>query len=240
MNGHNDELNIVEGRTAATLGGSTVHPQRCTRRPSRVDLPIECCTRLRNRIITMSDTLARYAFLPWLRRGIAAKIKEDDNFNVFSPPTGWAMERPEFPLKLKIEGKKGATVGNDEVNQTISLVGPGDVLGVSQKAIVKHDPANWITNYEPNYFPYIEFYEEDFPWRYSPARPTGNKLRPWLMLVVLEEPEFDREDALTGPLPSIKVFSSCLRRYQQWSRKFSLAECNRDLGLGTRSFQWRH
>lgn len=154
----------------------------------------------------MSDTLARYAFLPWLRRGIAAKIKEDDNFNVFSPPTGWAMERPEFQLKLKIEGKKGSTVGNDEVNQNISLIGPGDVLGVSQKSIVKHEPDNWITNYEPNYFPYIEFYEEDFPWRYSPARPSGNKLRPWLMLVVLEETEFEREDVLSGPLPAIKVF----------------------------------
>lgn len=157
----------------------------------------------------MSDTLARYAFLPWLRRGIAAKIKEEDNFNDFitSPPTsGWALERPGFDLKLKIEGKKGAATGNDEVNQTINLIGPGDVLGVSQKAIVKHDPANWITNYEPNYFPYIEFYEEDFPWRYSPAKPVGNKLRPWLMLVVLEESEFEREDGLNGPLPAIKVF----------------------------------
>jgi hypothetical protein len=155
----------------------------------------------------MSTPLARYAFLPWLRCGLAAKIKEEDNLNDFSNPPGgtWSEERPEFVIKAKIAGTKGSSSGNEVVPQTISLIGPGDVLGIDQNVVIKHDPANWVTNYEPNYFPYIEFYEEDFPWRYTPAKPAGEKLRPWMILIVLKESEFEREEGLTGPLPSIKV-----------------------------------
>ncbi|MEM1000394.1 MAG: hypothetical protein AAGN35_25300, partial [Bacteroidota bacterium] len=154
----------------------------------------------------MSNTQARYGFLPWLRRGIAAKIKESDNFNDFSSSTTWSMERPEFQLRVDIKGKKGSTTGTESVNQNISLVGPGDILGIDKNVIIKCSPAHWVTDFGPNLFPYIEFYEEDFPWRYSPAKPVGDKLRPWVMLVVLKESEFAKEEGLTGPLPSMKVF----------------------------------
>ena len=41
----------------------------------------------------------------------------------------------------------------------------------------------------------IEFYDEDFPFRYTPASPAnGSKhLRPWLALFVLKENEFLEE-----------------------------------------------
>ena len=47
------------------------------------------------------------------------------------------------------------------------------------------EPAHWVTNFEPNYLAAIEFYDEDFPWRYTPAAPDGRRLLPWLALVVL-------------------------------------------------------
>ena len=155
----------------------------------------------------MSDVLARYAFLPWMRRGLAAKIEEAENFNNFTPVPqgGWTVERPQIEVKVNIEAKKGDQTTNDHVDQTISLVGPGDITGIDPRVVVKTEPRNWVTNFEPNFFPYIEFYEEDFPWRYSPASATGNKLRPWLLLLALKANEFKRDTALFGPLPSILV-----------------------------------
>ena len=60
------------------------------------------------------------------------------------------------------------------------MLGPGDVLGINPNTIVRTEPRNWVTDFEPNYLAFIEFYEEDFVWRYTPARPVGDQLRPWL------------------------------------------------------------
>src|SRR6185295_16517747 len=52
----------------------------------------------------------------------------------------------------------------------------------------------------------IEFYEEDFPWRYTPARPAGDWLRPWIMLVVLTDEEFENgQNVKDKPLPFFKL-----------------------------------
>src|SRR3989338_9083510 len=116
----------------------------------------------------MSEVLDRYAFLPWVRRGLAAKISEVDNLNDFGapPPGGWALERPKLKIKAKITAtKNGGAPTYDQVLQDVDLVGPGDIIGIDQNVVIKTEPKHWVTNVEPNYFPYIQFYEEDFPWR---------------------------------------------------------------------------
>ena len=81
--------------------------------------------------------------------------------------------------------------------------------------IVRTEPLHWITDFEPNYLAFVEFYDEDFAWRYTPAAPKNDdplsnkhsKLRPWICLLILKEIEFER----TGrrlPLPSINVRSA--------------------------------
>jgi hypothetical protein len=159
----------------------------------------------------MSEILAKYAFLPWMRKGIALQITEQENFNETitpAPPGGWTKGRPEIAVTARVKGSKGSTVHTEDVTQTVEVIGPGDVVGIDPRGIVKHVPPTWSTNAEPNYLPHIEFYEEDFPWRYSPARPRDNKLRPWLILVCLKETEFEREQGVLGPLPSIKLTGS--------------------------------
>ena len=158
----------------------------------------------------MSEVLARYTFLPWLRKGLAAKIEEEDNLNDFTAPPvgGWVKERPEIEVRVNIEAKKGSNTTNDFIDQNIALVGPGDIIGIDHRLIVKTEPRDWVTNFEPNYFPYLEFYEPTFPWSYSPAKAVSNKLRPWLVLVALKEEEFKKDTALFGPLPSILVKGS--------------------------------
>ena len=43
------------------------------------------------------------------------------------------------------------------------LYGPGDIIGIDAGLIVRTEPRHWITNFETNYLPFVEFYDEDFP-----------------------------------------------------------------------------
>jgi hypothetical protein len=148
----------------------------------------------------MSDPTATYTFLPWLRQGIANNITSAD----LDPNV---RTRATVPVDLTIRGE-GLGGGAAPVSKQVQLYGPGDIVGIESTAIVKVEPRHWITNFEPNYLPYVEFYDEDFPWRYTPAAPAaGNRrLRPWIALVVLQEDEFDEGTNLAGrPLPFITV-----------------------------------
>src|SRR5690554_5156289 len=63
-----------------------------------------------------------------------------------------------------------------------------------------------MTNFESNYMPYIEFYDEDFPWRYSPSAVENDRLKPWLALVLLKDDKFiDGKITKNKPLSYIDV-----------------------------------
>ncbi|MEL7119799.1 MAG: hypothetical protein AAFO07_10170 [Bacteroidota bacterium] len=148
--------------------------------------------------------IAKFSFLPWVRQGIAARIKEEESFGEIS---GDFQARATVDLKLKVDAVPVA--GNAyqdeaaEVIQNIQLFGPGEVIGIDRKVIVKTEPQANTTNFEPNYMPYVEFYEEDFPWRYTPAKETDSKLRPWLTLLVLETDEYKNKRLPGALLPAI-------------------------------------
>jgi len=141
-----------------------------------------------------------YSFLPWLRRGIATLITAD-------PGTA---ARASVQVRLRLTGPAVARPGTvvQEVGHGVALYGPGDVIGVDPRVVVRTEPRNWITNFDPNLLAFIEFYDEDFPWRYSPAAadPITKRLRPWLAVVVLTEEEFTEAGTLPGrPLPVIQI-----------------------------------
>jgi hypothetical protein len=149
----------------------------------------------------MSQPLATYSFLPWMRQGLSNNITQNDASVTVKP-------RASINIKLNLNGVKpdNTTLGNQLIEKDIDLYGPGDIIGIDTKSIVKTEPKNWITNFEPNYLPYIDFYEEDFPWRYTPLAPVGERLRPWLTLIVLKESEFeDASNVKDKPLPYFKL-----------------------------------
>lgn len=156
----------------------------------------------------MSEAFGSYSFLPWLRQGVARAItSEDGDASVILRATAHVQ------LKLTGEGLDGAPL-EAQVARDVELFGPGEVIGIEDRAIVRTDPRPWITNFEPNYLAQVEFYEEDFPWRYTPAAPSASKLRlrPWIQLVVLKDTgdpatsEFQEQRAVAGrPLPFIAV-----------------------------------
>lgn len=132
----------------------------------------------------MSDPIANYSFLPWLRHGLANNIEP----GIFEGP------RPTMNVVLRLSGEKVTGSGKETVDvpRKVALFGPGDIQGIESRAVVRVEPRNWVTNFEPNYFPAIEFYDEDFVWRYTPETPVNGRLKPWIALIVLEEgTEFD-------------------------------------------------
>ena len=177
----------------------------------------------------MSDTIGTYSFLPWLRLGIANSITADDG-------DAAVMRRATIPVDLEITGApvEGDTDLTATVSRNIQMYGPGDIVGIDASTIVKNEPRDWITNFEPNYLPYIEFYEEDFPWRYTPAAPDTNlhRLRPWLALIVLKEDEFgDLAPVSSRPVQAIEVTGDPAQTFppadQLWA--WAHVHVNRDL-----------
>ncbi len=146
----------------------------------------------------MAAPIATYSFLPWLRQGIANQIQ-----------AGPSNVRAKVKVKLEIAGTGIDADDLATVERDVSLYGPGDIVGIDAKAIVRTEPRHWITNFEPNYLPFIEFYDEDFPWRYTPAAadPGLHRLTPWIALLILEEgAEFDEgKNILNRPLPFISI-----------------------------------
>ena len=149
----------------------------------------------------MTLTVGKYTFNPWLRRGIGRSITETDTLGASD---GTVKERANVPIDV--------AVNTQPVHKDFPLIGPGDIIGIAQALVVRTEPQNWLTDFEPNYLAFIEFYDEDFLWRYTPAQAAGDRLRPWLALAVLEEDdqghqgEFTRNDKKL-PLPTITVRS---------------------------------
>jgi hypothetical protein len=148
------------------------------------------------------STLGTYSFLPWLRQGIANTIASPDN-----DPSVKTRASVRVELQLAGDPVTGTTELTAPLPQNIALYGPGDIVGIDARAIFRTDPRPWITNYESNYLAAVEFYDEDFLWRYTPAAPDGSglKLRPWLTLIVLQETEFSEDQGVGRAAPCIAI-----------------------------------
>src|SRR5690242_13463783 len=136
-------------------------------------------------------SIASYSFFPCLRQGIANNLESSGD------------SRAIITVKLNVHGDNQTTPVDEK---KIQIYGPGDIIGMDSRAVVKTDPHNWITNFEDNYLAYVDFYDEDLPWRYTPVPPNGTQLNPWIALIVLAEGEFEEGKAKTDrPLPYFKL-----------------------------------
>lgn len=122
-------------------------------------------------------TSANYVFLPWVRQGAASSIETPDSLGANQAGV------VSVPVKLRINN-------TDDIDRQVRLHGPGDVTGIDPQQVVRTDPRHQATDFEPNYFPAIEFDRPDFPWLFTPAQANADgKLRPWLCLVVVRKQE---------------------------------------------------
>jgi hypothetical protein len=123
---------------------------------------------------------ATYHFLSFVRSGFAASITQPDTFGAGQPALAKAS------VGVSVSG-----VPNPVTHQAV-VRGPGDVVGLAARQVVRTDPIDGAVGVEPNYFAQIEFDRPDLPWLFTPAAAAGERLRPWLVLVVVD---------LDGPHP---------------------------------------
>jgi len=147
----------------------------------------------------MSDPpLGRYHFLSWSRRGIGASV---DN-----PDAGSLPSRASLSVQLSVavqQGNSSSTV--QPAALPVQMFGPGDVIGLDPRHVVRTEPRNFTVNFEPNYLCGVEFDTPDLPWLFTPAAAKNDRLRPWLALIVLTPDEFSQPSIAPNPLPVIDV-----------------------------------
>jgi len=150
----------------------------------------------------MSDpALGRYHFLAWSRRGISASLDNPDS-------GGSLPARATMDVQLTLSVQNGGTTS--PVTPTVmpvQMFGPGDVIGIDPRHVVRTEPRQSTSNFEPNYLCGVEFDAPDFPWMFTPAAPNGDRIRPWIALIVLTPDEYTLLTAAPNPLPTIAVNS---------------------------------
>lgn len=137
---------------------------------------------------------ATYHFLSFVRRGFAASITQPDTFGVGQQPA-----LATAPVGVLVNG------GPPQTHNAV-VRGPGDVIGIVSSQLVRTDPIDGAVGVEPNYFAQVEFDRPELPWLFTPAAAVGQRLRPWIVLVVVD---LEGPHACTlsnaSPLPQLHV-----------------------------------
>ena len=141
----------------------------------RLDRRRRQCTAVRPRRVPRGAVVtgAAYQFFPWVTRGVGAGLGE--------PDTGDTLpDRLRVDVGVEVNGAVVATT-------KVQVHGPGDVLGIDPRQIVRTEPTAGTTDFEPNYFAHLELGEAALPWLFTPAAPdlAADQLRPWCVLVVV-------------------------------------------------------
>ena len=132
--------------------------------------------------------MGKVYIFPYLRKGLANYIDKDEDTK--------GKKRAEIQVGLKV---KASTVNNtdDSFNtdefvkgKSIELLGPSDIKMLSSNAIIRMSPAETgDIRINCKYSPFIEFYEEDLPWRYTPLAADHPDFHPWMALIAVKEDE---------------------------------------------------
>ena len=143
----------------------------------------------------MADTSkGTYTFLSYARRGAVTGLQNVDN------PAATLASRGKLAVSLTVQGLSGAA-GTNAV-----LYGPGDITGIDPALIGVMQPKPGTPDFEPNYFPAVEFKQPDFPWMLTPAKANSHgQLRPWLCLVAVEKTKDVLNTNPTLVLPQVHV-----------------------------------
>jgi hypothetical protein len=71
----------------------------------------------------------------------------------------------------------------------VRLPGPGEVKTVDARAFIRTDPKDGADSFEPNYLASVELATPDFPWMFTPFGNNGDRLQPWICLIVVADGE---------------------------------------------------
>lgn len=94
-----------------------------------------------------------------------------------------ALPTPTFRPSVTLTGPAGT---EQVAGPAMRLLGPEAVAGLAPGTVVRTDPTPGAVDVEPNYLACVEVTPPELPWVLTPARPAEGRLRPWLVLVVVD------------------------------------------------------
>jgi hypothetical protein len=138
-------------------------------------------------------------FAPWARLGIGAALN---------------AQAGALRAQVAITAQVGGRIGNAAAPSvaapplTAQTLGPGDVLGIDQRIVIRTDPPRDAQGTPARTLVAIEFSRPDFPWMFSPLMPDAQqRLQPWLCLLVVPQRPGISLRRRDGRLPVITVDS---------------------------------
>lgn len=113
----------------------------------------------------------KLTFFPWVRQGLAAAIRNP------APAL-----RPTAAVQVQVRHERGDA---HAIDVDAELFGPGDVLSLDRAVVIRTWPAAGATIVDDELVA-VEFDRADLPWQFTPQAANGDRLLPWLQLVVVE------------------------------------------------------
>lgn len=131
----------------------------------------------------------QYTIVPWVRRGLASRIKGQATTNFAS-----------LPVSLTVNGVPLA-------GPSVRLIGPGQIAALDPQAIVRTDPRSGAATFEPNYMAMVELAQPDLPWMFTPSEPLNGRLQPWICLIVVPDTDGIELDSSSGGISVLHIKS---------------------------------
>lgn len=128
--------------------------------------------------------LASYTFTPYALSGLSVALAD--------PAAG--QVRGASTVTVPVADEKGQ---REQAQRTVTVYGPGDVVGIDPTQVVRRYPAPGTTTAEETFLVHVEFDRPELPWLFSAARPSDT-MRPWLALVVLDAAHATLSPGLEG------------------------------------------
>lgn len=100
-------------------------------------------------------------------------------------------------VDLRLTDRHGPDVATGSV--PFSFVAPRDVAGFVRGVATRTAPRPDAPDAETTKLVHIDFAEPDLPWRYTPAKAAGDRLPPWLVVLV----GTDKELQVDGPVVTV-------------------------------------
>jgi hypothetical protein len=136
--------------------------------------------------------IGSYTFLPWVRGGVGA---------VVNTPAAGLRATVDVAVPVQADGQADLQAGT-----TVHVRGPGDVLGLDERQIIRRYPLPEATDAEDTFLAHVEFDRPVIPWLFSPTAAGGDRLVPWIALVVLEQGRYQLRPGSQGRPDQVATF----------------------------------
>lgn len=136
--------------------------------------------------------IGSYTFLAWVRGGVGA---------VVNTPAAGLRATVDVAVPVQADGQADLQAGT-----TVHVRGPGDVLGLDERQIIRRYPLPEATDAEDTFLAHVEFDRPVIPWLFSPTAAAGDRLVPWIVLVVLEQGRYQLRPGSQGRPDQVATF----------------------------------